>query len=139
MMEVVTLHFFTAAAVDISPMMQGPCDVYAAAGTPCVAAHSMVRAMYSAYAGPLYSLRRASDNATMDIGLLETGGFANGAAQVTFCTQPEPTVCTRRAVTTGNASTSGGGIGGGAAKVMTAVTTDNDASSVTCNAASNSS
>ena len=25
---------------------EGPCDIYASAQTPCVAAHSMVRAMY---------------------------------------------------------------------------------------------
>ena len=75
------------------PAAQGPCDVYAAAGTPCVAAHSMVRAMYTNYTGPLYNLQRASDNATTDIGVLSTG-FANGAAQVAFCTTPVPTVCT---------------------------------------------
>ena len=27
---------------------QGPCDIYAAGGTACVAAHSTVRALYSA-------------------------------------------------------------------------------------------
>ncbi|MEV7027485.1 arabinofuranosidase catalytic domain-containing protein, partial [Kitasatospora sp. NPDC093558] len=30
---------------------QGPCDVYAAGGTPCVAAHSTTRALYAGYAG----------------------------------------------------------------------------------------
>ncbi len=25
--------------------MEGPCDIYQAAGTPCIAAHSMVRAL----------------------------------------------------------------------------------------------
>ena len=29
----------------------GPCDIYESAGTPCVAAHSTVRAMYAAYEG----------------------------------------------------------------------------------------
>ena len=52
----------------------------------------MVRAMYANYTGPLYNLQRASDNATTDIGVLSTG-FANGAAQVAFCTTPVPTVC----------------------------------------------
>ena len=42
----------------------GPCDVYAAGGTPCVAAYSTVRALYSAYNGPLYQVRRVSDGAT---------------------------------------------------------------------------
>ena len=32
----------------------GPCDILAAAGTPCVAAHSVVRALYAGYTGPLY-------------------------------------------------------------------------------------
>ena len=31
----------------------GPCDVYAAAGDPCVAAHSTTRALYASYNGPL--------------------------------------------------------------------------------------
>ncbi|WP_439145189.1 arabinofuranosidase catalytic domain-containing protein [Streptantibioticus silvisoli] len=62
-----------------------PCDIYAAAGTPCVAAHSTTRALFSAYDGPLYQVTRASDNTTTDIGLLATGGYANAAAQDTFC------------------------------------------------------
>ena len=36
----------------------GPCDIYAAAGTPCVAGHSMVRAVYDAFTGPLYQVQR---------------------------------------------------------------------------------
>ncbi|MGW7523965.1 alpha-L-arabinofuranosidase B [Streptomyces sp. NPDC054783] len=62
-----------------------PCDVYGAAGTPCVAAHSLVRALYSAYNGPLYQVQRASDGATKDIGLPAAGGYANAAAQDSFC------------------------------------------------------
>ncbi|MEZ0096178.1 alpha-L-arabinofuranosidase B [Streptacidiphilus sp. EB129] len=64
---------------------QGPCDIYAAGGTPCVAAHSTTRALYAAYNGPLYQVRRASDNATANIGLLSAGGYANAAAQDSFC------------------------------------------------------
>ncbi|MGK3208911.1 arabinofuranosidase catalytic domain-containing protein [Amycolatopsis sp. MEPSY49] len=64
---------------------QGPCDLYAAGGTPCVAAHSTTRALYGAYNGVLYQVRRASDNATRDIGLLSAGGVANAAAQDSFC------------------------------------------------------
>ncbi len=41
-----------------------PCDIYGAAGTPCVAAHSTVRALFAAYNGPLYQVTRASDGAT---------------------------------------------------------------------------
>jgi non-reducing end alpha-L-arabinofuranosidase len=62
-----------------------PCDIYAAGGTPCVAAHSTVRALYAAYNGPLYQVRRASDNTTTNISLLTVGGDVNAAAQDTFC------------------------------------------------------
>lgn len=62
-----------------------PCDIYDSAGTPCVAAHSVIRAMYSAYNGPLYSVRRLSDNATLEIGVVTAGGFANTAKQNAFC------------------------------------------------------
>jgi hypothetical protein len=61
-----------------------PCDIYAADGGPCVAAHSTVRALYAAYNGNLYQVRRA-DGTTKDIGLLTAGGFADGAAQDAFC------------------------------------------------------
>jgi len=61
-----------------------PCDIYAAGGTPCVAAHSMVRALYSTYNGPLYQVRRTSDKATKDIGVLTPGGYANAAVQDSF-------------------------------------------------------
>jgi hypothetical protein len=62
-----------------------PCDIYAAAGTPCVAAHSTVRALFSAYSGNLYQVKRASNAATLNIGTLTAGGYANAAAQNTFC------------------------------------------------------
>jgi non-reducing end alpha-L-arabinofuranosidase len=62
-----------------------PCDIYASGGTPCVAAHSTVRALYSAYNGNLYQVKRASDNTTLNIGLLSVGGYANAAAQDSFC------------------------------------------------------
>ena len=62
-----------------------PCDAFAAGGGPCVAAHSTVRALYAAYNGPLYQVRKTADNTTMDIRPLEAGGFANAADQDTFC------------------------------------------------------
>ena len=62
-----------------------PCDLYAAAGTPCVAAHSTTRALYASYSGKLYQVKRLSDSTTLDIGTLATGGYANAAAQDTFC------------------------------------------------------
>ena len=64
---------------------QGPCDIYAAGGTPCVAAHSTTRALYGSYNGSLYQVRRSSDNTTRDIGVLSAGGYANAAAQDSFC------------------------------------------------------
>ncbi|HEY0933050.1 MAG TPA: arabinofuranosidase catalytic domain-containing protein [Trebonia sp.] len=64
---------------------QGPCDIYSANGTPCVAAHSTTRALYAAYDGPLYQVRRASDSTTASIYPLSAGGVANAAAQNSFC------------------------------------------------------
>lgn len=63
----------------------GPCDLFASGQTPCVAAHSTVRALYGNYNGFLYQVRRSSDNATYDIGLLTLGGYANSAEQDQFC------------------------------------------------------
>ncbi|WFE39343.1 arabinofuranosidase catalytic domain-containing protein [Micromonospora sp. WMMD998] len=62
-----------------------PCDLYAAGGTPCVAAHSTTRALFSAYGGNLYQVRRSSDNATRDIGVLSAGGYADAGGQDSFC------------------------------------------------------
>jgi hypothetical protein len=62
-----------------------PCDLYASGGTPCVAAHSTTRALFAAYNGPLYQVRRASDNTTRNIGVLAAGDYANAAAQDSFC------------------------------------------------------
>jgi len=63
----------------------GPCDLYSSGGTPCVAAHSTTRALYSAYSGSLYQVRRGSDNTTTIITPVTAGGVANAAAQDTFC------------------------------------------------------
>jgi hypothetical protein len=63
----------------------GTCDIYASGGTPCVAAHSTVRALYGAYSGNLYQVRRSSDNSSKDIGLLSAGGAADAAVQDSFC------------------------------------------------------
>lgn len=43
------------------------CDIYGYGKAPCVAAHSTTRALYDAYNGPPYQVRRAYDNATTDI------------------------------------------------------------------------
>ncbi|WP_308190763.1 arabinofuranosidase catalytic domain-containing protein [Streptomyces sp. HPF1205] len=68
-----------------------PCDIYAAGGTPCIAAHSTTRALFAAYSGPLYQVQRSSDHSYKDIGLLSAGGYADGASQVSFCSG---TTCT---------------------------------------------
>jgi hypothetical protein len=76
-------------AANAETIKQRPCDIYAAANTPCVAAHSTVRSLYAKYTGPLYEVKRASDSATRNIGLLPDG-FANAATQDLFC---ENTTC----------------------------------------------
>jgi hypothetical protein len=72
---------------------KGPCDIYTAAGDPCVAAHSTTRALYAAYNGPLYQILRQSDGKIRDIGVVQpvasppdAGGYADAAAQDAFCT-----------------------------------------------------
>jgi hypothetical protein len=75
------------------PRPQGPCDIYAAAGDACVAAHSTTRALYASYNGPLYQVLRQSDGKTRDIGVVQpvaapvpdAGGYADAAAQDAFC------------------------------------------------------
>ncbi len=57
----------------------------ASGGTPCVAAHSTTRALYSAYDGRLYQVERASDGGTREPPVLSTGGYADAAAQDSFC------------------------------------------------------
>lgn len=64
-------------------------SIHASGGTACVAAHSTTRALYSAYNGRLYQVRRASDNTTRDLGVLSAGGYANAATQDSFCSRHE--------------------------------------------------
>lgn len=69
----------TVAAAD-----EGPCDILGAAGNPCVAAHSTVRALYAAFDGALYNVTRP-DGQSASIGVLEAGGFADISAHDAFC------------------------------------------------------
>jgi Alpha-L-arabinofuranosidase B, catalytic len=76
---------------------QGPCDVYTAAGQPCAAAYSTIRALSTKYSGPLYQVRSGSSSqntgsggTTKDIGTT-ADGFADTATQDTFCSG---TTCT---------------------------------------------
>ena len=67
-----------------APRPQGPCDIYAAGQTPCVAAHSTTRALYAAYNGPLYQIKRLPDGKTLDIAV-DGEGYAGTAPQDAFC------------------------------------------------------
>jgi len=79
----------------------GPCDIYKSGGTPCVAAHSTVRALFGAYSGKLYQVRN-SGGTTQDINAVTAGGVADGPAQDSFCSG---TTCVITAIydQTGNA------------------------------------
>ncbi len=79
----------------VPPRPEGPGDIYTAAGFPCVTAHSTTRALYASYDGPLYQVKRKSDNKTLDIRVVQPssgdpGGYADAAAQDKFCAN---TVC----------------------------------------------
>jgi non-reducing end alpha-L-arabinofuranosidase len=75
----------------------GPCDIYQAGNTPCVAAHSTVRALYQSYNGPLYQLRKGGSangtgGTTQDVMPLAPGGFVDTSTHESFC--PTGTTCT---------------------------------------------
>ena len=83
------------AAAAKSGRPQGPCDIYAAGGTPCVAAHSTTRALSASYNDPLYQIMRQSDGKSLNIGVvqpsaIDAGGYADAAAQDAFCAN---TIC----------------------------------------------
>lgn len=67
-----------------------PCDLFAPT-TPCVAAISTTRALYSTYTGPLYQVTRQSDKAQADVGLL-ADGYADAAKQEKFCAKTSCTI-----------------------------------------------
>ncbi len=50
-----------------------------------VAAHSMTRAMFAAYTGPLFRAQRASDSTEKDIGFVTGSGLVDTSALNTFC------------------------------------------------------
>ncbi len=82
----------TTGASGSTTVASGPCDILGAAGNPCVAAHSTVRALYGSYTGNLYQVKRASDSTTMNIGVVS--GYANAAPQDTFCAGTTCTITT---------------------------------------------
>ena len=63
---------------------EGPCDIYARAKTPCVAAHSLTRALFGNYSGNLYQVRRA-DGEVKDIPVEKMGGYVKSSVQDDFC------------------------------------------------------
>jgi len=75
----------------------GPCDVYAAAGMPCAAAYSMVRALTKNYTGPMYQIRTGSSASNTGSGgtlkdiPMTADGYADTAMQDTLCSG---TLCT---------------------------------------------
>ncbi|HXU03100.1 MAG TPA: arabinofuranosidase catalytic domain-containing protein [Polyangia bacterium] len=80
-----------------SGRVEGPCDIYAAANTPCGAAYSTIRALSKNYTGPLYQVRNMSSSMnTGSGGMLKdipqtADGFADTSVQDAFCSG---TICT---------------------------------------------
>jgi hypothetical protein len=76
----------TPGTAPTAPVISGagmlPCEVFAAAGHPCVSAHSTVRRIVPGYDGPLYSVE-APDGTLLDIGIVD--GYADAAAQDELC------------------------------------------------------
>ena len=64
-----------------------PCDILAAAGTPCVAAHSMARALYATtpMGAPLYTVYREDDRLSTKTITVNSKGMADTDAQDAFC------------------------------------------------------
>ena len=98
--KVVALLAATAITVYAN---EGPCDIYARANTPCVAAHSLTRALYGNYNGNLYQVRRAdyngnlyqvrrADGETKDIPVETTGGYVKSSVQDDFCAGSKCTI-----------------------------------------------
>ena len=82
MLRFVSLSLITITSATV-------CDLFDAANTPCVAAHSTTRSLYKSYQGKLYRVHRTSDNTTLDI--QTSNGIADAASQDTFC---KTTSCT---------------------------------------------
>jgi hypothetical protein len=62
-----------------------PCDIYDAAGTPCVAAHSVVRTLYHSFDAALYTVQRSSDNKTLAVMPSAATGIADTSKIAAFC------------------------------------------------------
>ena len=60
------------------------CDIFDAANTPCVAAHSTTRKLFTKFSGPLYQITRAFDHTSVNITTLPSG-YADASIQDSFC------------------------------------------------------
>lgn len=89
-LSLVAAAYVAAAAAAIAP--PAPCDIYAKGKAPCVAAHSMVRALYAAYDGPLYQLAKP-EGARVDVGTMAPGGIANASQHDAFCGAANASTC----------------------------------------------
>ena len=76
------VQFILWLLIRSSMAIEAPCDIFASGSTPCVAAHSTVRALFGKYNGSLYQVKRASDNATYDVSVISAGGYADASSQV---------------------------------------------------------
>ena len=76
-----------SCALGFSAASTAPCDILAAAGTPCVAAHSMVRALYATtpMGAPLYTVYREDDRLSTKTITVNSKGMADTDAQDAFC------------------------------------------------------
>jgi len=79
-----------------------PGDIASAAGTPLVAAHSMTRPLYAAYAGKLFQVRRPTDGKTQDISTATSGGFVDLTTLNAFCSGTTACTVTRLYDQSGN-------------------------------------
>lgn len=86
-----TLKLALGLTAASSLVAAAPCDIYASGNTPCVAAHSTTRALFSAYSGALYTVQRGSDSTALDIKPASAGGIARASDQDKFCAN---TTCT---------------------------------------------
>ena len=82
-----------------SDLSTGPCDIYADAKLPCVAAYSMVRALSKSYKGPLFQVRAGSSstNNTMSGGTTKdimpgADGFVDSSSVDAACGSGDCTV-----------------------------------------------
>src|ERR1035437_2245517 len=68
-----------------SGVLTGPCDIMAAAGTPCVAGHGVTRRVLRSFAGSIFQIQRASDSAPLNVGTSSTTGIVNTSGVAAFC------------------------------------------------------